>query len=358
MTDPEFENQVRDKIRTHGRSLAGLVPVSPGAPRRRASASVRMRPGASSSVVGVLVAAVIIVIAVSRLGSSATIPPPSSSIGPTASGSIPWAAIPVPSRAPDQVVTEPPCEASDLAASSLAFSGFAAGMEGFAGTISLKAAQACVLPNAPSVSFETTMGKAIAIAQAPNSETAPVTLTPTSNAGTVDLQIFGACAVADLRKASVTLAQGDVLQVEILPPPVSQGGSCLGSATYLLRFAAPEVAPSSAANVPSLKVVLTTAARATRGQPYRYIATLTNFGATRVLLDPCPAYDEGLKIPAGFSQSFSLNCLATAGFIDPGASVSFEMFLAIPASAPSGQYELDWDIEGTDIGAGVMIEID
>jgi hypothetical protein len=301
--------------------------------------------------------------AVTPTPSSATPAPsasPSSVVvvpSPSPSPTVPWLALTPLSTAPSPVNSQRACRAADLAVSSLSFGGYAAGTEGFSGTVTLRSSLPCYLPGDPPVSLFGAKGNAIGVAKTGDPQSLPAVLTSPSDAGTVDLLISGWCAVPPLATASVGLPGGDTLRLEIPPPPITQGTLCPGSASYTVSFGVSSAASPSTVAADSLKAVLSTAGLATPGQPYRYTVTLTNPGTTPVKLQPCPAYDEGIKFPGGLSVSYQLNCGATAGVIDPGASISFEMHIAIPASAPSGQFELNWDIEGTDVGAGSPITV-
>ena len=83
------------------------------------------------------------------------------------------------------------------------------------------------------------------------------------------------------------------------------------------------------------------------GETLHYQLTLRNDGEQPVPLDPCPIYVERLwsgNTVVG-EPRYLLNCAAAAA-IEPGASTTFEMVLAIPVDAPPGAAILLWGTDG------------
>jgi hypothetical protein len=93
----------------------------------------------------------------------------------------------------------------------------------------------------------------------------------------------------------------------------------------------------------SLSIDASVSASVRRGSMLMYAVTLTNTGRLDYALDPCPHYTEIVGAKAAVA-SFQLNCSA-AGDIAPGASVTFQMELDIPATAPLGPTTLDWALD-------------
>src|SRR5450756_2327442 len=93
--------------------------------------------------------------AVTPTPSSATPAPsasPSSVVvvpSPSPSPTVPWLALTPLSTAPSPVNSQRACRAADLAVSSLSFGGYAAGTEGFSGTVTLGSSLPCYLPSDP-----------------------------------------------------------------------------------------------------------------------------------------------------------------------------------------------------------------
>jgi hypothetical protein len=89
------------------------------------------------------------------------------------------------------------------------------------------------------------------------------------------------------------------------------------------------------------------------GKTLEYTVTLT-VGAPGAVDFPqdCPNYEEELfpvggGTPLGGKHIYSLNC-APVGAVRPGASVTFQMLLLVPADAPHGVYNLMWRVADAD----------
>jgi hypothetical protein len=78
--------------------------------------------------------------------------------------------------------------------------------------------------------------------------------------------------------------------------------------------------------------------------------TLANLGTQVAPLNPCPTYSENLvvggqtlKLPT--TQLLLLNCAAIGPALAPGASVTLEMHLSVPANVVPGPATLHWDMD-------------
>lgn len=130
----------------------------------------------------------------------------------------------------------------------------------------------------------------------------------------------------------------------------------------------PAPTPVPSPSPPSLRARIEAPLSVRAGDALVYRVILTNVGDDSVLLDPCPSYLEWLggrpiattTPPPNFpsskpwvgrttyagavKESYSLNCAAVKA-IDAGASVTFEMRLAVPMDA-LGQETLRWSLAG------------
>jgi hypothetical protein len=92
----------------------------------------------------------------------------------------------------------------------------------------------------------------------------------------------------------------------------------------------------------SLSVAADTPPSVRRGSTLVYDVTLTNTSHLGYVLDPCPNYVEILGAKAAVAN-FQLNC-SPVGDIAPGASVTFQMNLAVPVNVPLGASTLSWSL--------------
>ena len=70
----------------------------------------------------------------------------------------------------------------------------------------------------------------------------------------------------------------------------------------------------------------------------------------------CPSYVEALGGPNGWTTGkewYLVNC-EPIGPLQPGASATLAMKITIPASAPTGAYELMWDLDTGDVNYGAV----
>lgn len=288
---------------------------------------------------------------------STAAPSPSVSPGPRVSpvSGVPWTAAPAPAR-PSLATTGRPCAVNDLAVSSLAFAGYALGTEWFDGTVTLHAAASCDLPAEPAASLQDASGAGLAVPAAEVSADRIVAV-PSSTLG-VSLHLSKWCALkAQPRAADLTLLRGDKLHVIIADSAMAAAAPCAGSASYGSSFATTSSPSSTPSALSPITATLTpVSGNASSGNEFPYTITLTNGGSDTFSFNPCPAYDEGIKVASGYAVSYELNC-AAAQPIAPGASETFDMSIAVPAGTPTGSYILSWSLEGTSIGANAQIEI-
>jgi hypothetical protein len=308
---------------------------SPSSRRR-----LRLEFGAVAMVGGLFVAS-----CVSGVASSPSVSPGSG---------VPWTAAPAPTSSV-LATTGRPCAASDLTVSPLSFAGYAMGTEAFDGTVTLHAAASCDLPAEPVAAFRDASGATLAV-RAAETSAGKIVVEPSSPLD-ASLRISDWCALkAQLRATDLTLLGGDELHAAIKDSGLQSGAPCAGSASYILTFATTSSASSSPSAATQVTVALTVSGFASRGQNFPFSVTLTNAGSDALSFDPCPVYDEGIKVGFGYSVRYELNC-AAAQPIAPRASETFDMSIPIPAGAPTGGYILSWSLEGAATGANAQIEI-
>ena len=283
---------------------------------------------------------------------SAASPAPRST--PAHAAGVPWTATAARASAgPSLSATGPACAAGNLAFSDLAFAGYAAGTEYYGGTATVGAGASCQLPATTSATLLDASGKVLAT----NSRAGggPQTVTPGETL-VVTLAVTPPCGLSsEPRQAQIALLAGASVTVPVRASGQPHGASC-GAATASVTIAASASASASATPAPPLSAAITVSGTATAGAPLSYTVTLTNTGSATWSMSPCPAYDEGVKIPSGYTESHLLNC-AAATPIAPGASETFDMSLSIPANAPAGPSLLTWSIEGGSSGANAPITI-
>lgn len=116
-------------------------------------------------------------------------------------------------------------------------------------------------------------------------------------------------------------------------------------------YAFTPVAPSESPSVPQpASVALSVPSSASAGADIVYYVTLTNRGTQAASLNPCPTYSEKLvvngravKLPA--VAFLLLNCAAIGPALAPGAGVTLEMHLPVPANVGPGPATLYWDMD-------------
>lgn len=164
--------------------------------------------------------------------------------------------------------------------------------------------------------------------------------------------------------ARITLPGGGAaLSVHI--PGVPNAYLCAGLGIGTFQGPVPPVVEAPKAPVASVTLHLPSTARA--GGDLVYQVVLTNDTATRIdLIANCPDFGQDIFAghltgpPHGLKPLFQLNC-APAGTIEPGASLTFEIRLAIRSGTPPGTYSLfftlgfPWDGMNTPVSATVTI---
>jgi Protein of unknown function (DUF4232) len=100
-----------------------------------------------------------------------------------------------------------------------------------------------------------------------------------------------------------------------------------------------------------VRVAIHVPAAVRRGATLAYQVSLTNRDHGSYRLDPCPDYNEFLG-RKDVVASYQLNC-RPVGAIAPGERVTFQMRLAIPATAATGANRLIWGLSDGRIAAPV-----
>lgn len=91
-----------------------------------------------------------------------------------------------------------------------------------------------------------------------------------------------------------------------------------------------------------LTATMTMPDSAQAGQVLTYVVTLTNNTKHSVSTNSCPGYIEwGGDSTIDVKETYALNCNSLSS-IDVGQSVRFQMKVAVPADAPTGQLTLRW----------------
>ena len=301
---------------------------------------------------------------------SSTASPGPGTANPKPSGSIiPWldqSALTAPSPTPAAIPPgTPTCVPGDLTAS--------AGWQGGGGlmlgslTVTNAGTHPCVLEGSPrrvelrsgktTVEPITYRGDPTDGSSDPSVIAGPVLLEPGGAAGAF-LQWSNWCGAATPAVTSliVTIPSGGA---PIDAGPTSPGPGIGGvprcdvpsGASTFTAYAFTPVAPEQPSSAPQpASAVLSVPPSATAGADLVYDVTLTNLGTQAAPLDPCPTYSENLvvggvalKLPT--VAFLLLNCAAIGPALEPGAGVTLEMRLPIPANAAPGPAILHWDMD-------------
>ncbi len=119
--------------------------------------------------------------------------------------------------------------------------------------------------------------------------------------------------------------------------------------------AAPAPAPGP---LRTLRASLAAPRATARGAVLAYRVTLANPSATPIALSPCPSYTQVLGAgTAAVQRTLLLNCRAVAA-IAGGAALTYEMRIAVPASAATGATKLSWELEvpgGPVLGTAISV---
>jgi hypothetical protein len=187
----------------------------------------------------------------------------------------------------------------------------------------------------------------------------PANLRP-GQSGWVTLSYRGGCPAltsggqAVYRTLFIVLDGGRV-RVEF---PVALNLACGLAAS---RFGAPPPPPlGSRSPLNALTATIAMRATITAGATASYTVTLRNHIRAPVRLAPCPSYTEYLGVFSGpgrplyLARHYYLNCAAIRR-IAAHRSATFAMRIPVPAGA--GQAKLDWQLQGTDVAAAVVVTI-
>jgi hypothetical protein len=110
-------------------------------------------------------------------------------------------------------------------------------------------------------------------------------------------------------------------------------------------FAPAPLATSTPWSNAELKASIVDARPAPRGSTAHFGVRLANVSGAPVPFERCPLFIEALAPSAG-TEAHQLNC-AAATPIPPGGSLTFEMRIQVPRSAPLGNNGLFWELDPT-----------
>jgi hypothetical protein len=232
-----------------------------------------------------------------------------------------------------------PCRAADLDTAA----GLSGAFQGLATqelTLRDRAADSCFLAGAPQVVLINS-GAGSRISSGPfaakrldlasGSEASLVVGTPTGCPGSAQ-PIVATSVRLTLPAGDAMAVRGTLIHTECGAPTVVEFG-----AADMLPAAPPGPLGSLSATLDAPQTVA-------RGATLTYHVTFVNQAAVPVALSPCPSYTEVL---GAAQQTLLLNCQAAAS-IAANAAVTYEMKLAVPASAPPGDTKLTWNLEVPD----------
>jgi len=172
--------------------------------------------------------------------------------------------------------------------------------------------------------------------------------------------------------AIVVLLPGDPTPIVVrFDPPIGVGARCTSveapkGATTMWVGPRPTLEPAPTRTPARLAAQIDAPSTTIAGETLRYTVTLTNLTSGVLVMDPCPSYLEWLaghslptaappsnfpsfkawdpivRYSGGVKESHLLNCV-DAPSIASGASITFEMRLAVPADA-IGSDTLRWQV--------------
>jgi hypothetical protein len=281
--------------------------------------------------------------------------------GASAANVVPWlnAAAAAPQVQTAQVIAQHACADSDLQIAA----GSQGARKGFATqeiTLTNRSASACFLNGAPEVQLLPATGGAQTLGIHPNAS---------SNVQErVDLAPGDSAVVLIGTPGSCDAATGPQRNVQRRVKIVSPGGGaraldgvyvdtlCGNAAVLHLHVLRNEPAPSNP--LAQLIGTIAVSAPAAPGSILHYTVTLTNPTASAISLAACPSYTESLAAEGTASDStFLLNCGATGNQIAAGASVTYDMQIAVPASIDAASAKLSWKLQdGPGVGAIVSLK--
>jgi hypothetical protein len=338
------------------RVLAGVSHATPRPARRWQTAA---------SVVALLLAAAIVVTLLVARENQRTVP------GNKPSGVIPWLSLPaqveapvIPSPTPSPLpASTQPCTPVQLQANVLGSNGAGGHVFrsfGFAG----RGPSACFVEGTPSMALFDRSGRLLPFKARspfmPPGSTEPVlvepgplpdpntNLKPGQAAVTIDWvsqpeQCQGSAGV-QIAMAKITLPSGGPALTVTLP--TAPGAyTCQGLGIGAFEGPPPPVEEPAVLPLPAIALKVPSSVRA--GGVLVYQVTLTNGTLQPMdLLANCPNYGEELFLsaskdspPRAIKPLFQLNC-TPAGTIQPTASLTFEMRLAVPVDTTPGSYSL------------------
>ena len=339
-----------------GRSEA-LVPLQPQHPARLLDI---LAEGEINRALITWVVLIVVAGCTSTASPVATSPPsPSASTLPRASASSPMSIVPWSSATPEPFVTPAPtnapaangCKVEDVSASA-GLGGASGSMLGWV-LLWNTSREPCALTGQLSVAIFDGPGHRLKIKGIPDpdpvagpivlpaSQSAPVLgRDPQAGLASVEFQWSNWCATPPRGPLSlaITLPEGGVLDTPVVEIGSEAPRCDVSSADSTVSIGplgvTPGPAPSDPPPVPAeaLRVALVVADHATAGQTLHYVAILTNPTSNPIALSPCPAYQERINAAGGgVVADYVLDC-SPAPTIGAGASVSFAMELAVPAS--------------------------
>lgn len=254
-----------------------------------------------------------------------------------------------------------PCAASSLAAFSGTW-GAAAGSS-YANLIVLNAGSFdCLLPTSPTLELRDAHGALLAASTPWADPPATVVLPPGWTAAAV-MTFADWCTAPPALPLALDLVVGSppalrVVQSDADAAAIPLPGCGSAPATpppvfgYALPFSVPGMPfapPADPVDTLPMTVVLSALPTTAPGAVLDYTVTLTNISPVDKplpLAALCPSYVERLFLPGGgasLDTTRLLNC-QRAGTLAAGASVTFEMRLTIPLSAPSGTAGITWQL--------------
>jgi hypothetical protein len=116
-----------------------------------------------------------------------------------------------------------------------------------------------------------------------------------------------------------------------------------GLRVTMLTGPAPSAPTRPADPLSSLHVTLDAPATVVAGHTLVYVARVSNWTSEPISLDRCPTYLQQASGVTELKEDYELNC-GPVGQIAAHATVRFEMRLAVPADARSGELDLAWSL--------------
>jgi hypothetical protein len=130
---------------------------------------------------------------------------------------------------------------------------------------------------------------------------------------------------------------------------------CGNAAVLHMHVVHNETAPSSP--LAQLTSSINVAASAAPGSVLRYTVTLTNPTGNAISLSACPSYTESLYAEGNATgATLLLNCAATGNQIAAGASVMYDMQIAVPSNINAAAAKLTWKLQDGP-GAGTFVSL-